>query len=266
MKQMGNAKIWQKMTVRQIRKALQETPTVLIPVGCTEQHGYHLTTDTDNHSAWQIAVRAADETGSFVAPLLPYTFSGGELPGTININLNVVSMMITEILRAFAFHGLRNLIPVLGHGGTESVQAVELGASHFVRDHVGYADRNVAVHCFFRACPSFLRCYQQERDYHAGRFETSLMMYWAPDEVFPDEMTTDREDILEMMLANPDAYQVFSKPLDDPGVVARVAQHPDIEVGVMGDPFQADVEAGRELCDEAVTNLVELIRALETTP
>ncbi len=260
---MGKAKIWQKMTVKQIREALQDTPTVLIPIGCTEQHGYHLTTDTDNHNAWQIAVRAADETGAFVAPLLPYNFSGGELPGTININLNVVSMLVTEILRAFAFHGLENLIVVLGHGGSESVAAIRLGATHFVRDFPGYADRRVAVHCFFEVSPTFRRSYEQEQDYHSGNFETSLMLYWAPDEVLADEMVTDRQDILEMMLDNPDAYQVFCKPLEHPSVTARVAQHPEIEVGVMGDPFQATAEFGQELCEEAVAGLVELINALE---
>ncbi len=260
---MGKAKIWQKMTVKQIREALEDTPTVLIPVGCTEQHGYHLTTDTDNHNAWQVSVRAAERTGCFVAPLLPYNFSGGELPGTLNINPNVLSMMIAEILRSLAFHGLENLILVLGHGGTESVAAIRLGAGHFVRDFPGYADRRVAVHCFFETSPMFRRSYEQERDYHSGNFETSLMLYWAPGEVLADEMTTDREAVLQMMLDNPDAYQVFSKPVEHPSVTARVAQHPQIEVGVMGDPFKATAEFGKRLCDEAVAGLAELINAME---
>jgi creatinine amidohydrolase len=260
---MSNAKIWQRMTVKQIREGLKSTRTVLIPIGCTEQHGYHLSTDTDNHTAWQVCVRAAEQTGSFVAPLLPYTFSGGELPGTININLNVVSMMITEILRSLAFHGLQNLIITLGHGGSENLEAVRLGASHFVRDHACYADRRVAVHNFAELCDGFINMYTQKKDYHAGEFETALMLYWAPDDVYLDEMTTDRADILNMMRDNPDAYQVFSRPVDHPAVVQRVAQNPEIEVGVMGDPSLATVELGESLAKEAVDSLVELIRTME---
>lgn len=262
---MSNAKIWQKMTVKQIREGLQNTRTVLIPIGCTEQHGYHLTTDTDNVSAWEICIRAAERTGSFVAPLLPYSFSGGELPGTININLSVMSMMVTEILRGLAFHGLENLIILLGHGGTENTEAVRRGAYHFVRDFPGYADRRVAIHCFFELCENFVRMYTEKRDYHAGEFETALMLHWAPEDVYLDEMATDRDDILNMMRDNPDAYQVSSKPIDHPAVVERVAQNPEIEVGVMGDPGLATVELGESLAREAVDSLVELIHAMETS-
>jgi creatinine amidohydrolase len=260
----NTARIWQKMTVKQIREALQETSTVLIPMGCTEQHGYHLTTDTDNHNAWQVAVRAADRTGAFVAPLQPYGFSGGELPGTININPGVIAILVTEILRAFAFHGLKNLVLVPGHGGTENMEAIQLGAEQFVRDHVGYADRQVAVYFFLTASPTLVKQFEEKRDYHAGEFETALMMHWAPDEVYPDEMTTDADDILEMMRDNPDAYQVRTAPFEDPSMVARIAQHPEIEVGVMGDPALATAEFGRKLCDEAVDGLVELIKRMES--
>lgn len=259
---MSKARIWQKMTVKEIRHALDETRTVLIPVGCTEQHGYHLTTDTDNHNAWEIATRAADQTGSFVAPLLPYTFSGGELEGTININLNVVSQMITEILRAFAFHGLRNLVIVLGHGGSENTEAVERGAYHFVRDFPAYQDRNVAI-CNVLMGDTFRRFYKQKRDFHAGEFETSLMMFWAPDEVHEDEITTDDRQILEMMRNDPDAYQVRHRNVDHPDVVPEVAQNPDIEVGVMGDPKEASADKGRKLAEKAVNEVVSLIQTLE---
>ncbi len=262
MSPMSDTKIWQKMTVKQIREGLRDTPTVLIPVGCTEQHGYHLTTDTDNHNAWEISTRAAGKTGSFVAPLLPYTFSGGELEGSININLNVVSQMITEILRALAFHGLQNLIIVLGHGGSENTDAVERGAYHFVRDYPGYQDRNVAI-CNVLMSETFRPFYDEERDYHAGAFETSLMMFWAPDEVLEDEITTDRPEILQMMRDNPDAYQVFEKNVDVEEVVPQVGQHPEIEVGVMGAPEEASAEMGKELAEQAVGDVISLIETLE---
>jgi creatinine amidohydrolase/Fe(II)-dependent formamide hydrolase-like protein len=90
------------------------------------------------------------------------------------------------------------------------------------------------------------------------------MMHWAPDEVYLDEITTDADDILEMMRDNPDAYQVRTAPLEDPSMVVRIAQHPEIQVGVMGDPSLATAEFGRKLCDEAVDGLVELIKRMES--
>ena len=73
--------IWEKMTVREVRDALHNTQTVLIPIGVTEQHGYHLALNTDMHNAWQMSVRAAAEYGCFVAPMLPYTFLGRRVAG-----------------------------------------------------------------------------------------------------------------------------------------------------------------------------------------
>ncbi len=262
MTQMSEPRIWQKMTLAEIREALKTTKTVLIPVGCTEQHGYHMTTDVDNHNAWQFSIRASERTGAFVAPLLAYTFSGGELPGTLNINPNVVSLMTMEILRAFAFHGIKNLVIVLGHGGTENNEAVTSAANHFLRNYPGYADCNVAVYRFWEVCPAFIQAFE-DHDYHAANYETSLMMHWAADEVYPERMAVDREDIHKMMYDDCDAYQIFTRRVDAPGVVAKTSQHPEIEVGVMGDPFKANAEYGEALCEEAVSKLVELIEALQ---
>ncbi|MFO7933096.1 MAG: creatininase family protein [Bacteroidales bacterium] len=209
-----------------------------------------------------MCTRAAERSGSFVAPLLPYTYSGGELEGTININLNVVSQIITEILRAFAFHGLKNLVIVLGHAGSENTEAVERGAYHFVRDFPTYEHCNVAI-CNVLMDESFQEFYEQKRDFHAGEFETSLMKFWAPDEVHENEITTDEPELLEMMRQDPDAYQDRSRKVDHPDVVPKVSQKAEIEVGVMGDPTNASAEQGRKLAKRAVDEVVSFIRTLE---
>lgn len=259
---MKQAKIWERMTVKEMREALPETPTVLIPLGVTEQHGYHLALNTDNHNAWQLCVRAADRTGSLVAPLLPYTFSGGELPGTLNIDYHVVSMMVSEILRALAANGVQNLVLVSGHGGSENDRATQEGAEMFVRHHPEYADRKVAVYRFWQV-PGLIAEAIADGDYHAGYLETSLMLYWAPEDTRMDALTLDDPALVAVMRQNPDHYQSFSKPVDHPAVVARVGQRPEVQVGVMGDPSQASAELGERICGQAVEGLVELIEALE---
>lgn len=259
---MRQAKIWEKMTVAEMREALKETQTVLVPLGVAEQHGYHLTLDTDSQTAWQVCTRAADQTGSFVAPLLSYGYSGGELPGTINIDYHVIALLIGEIIRALAANGLKNIILVLGHGGTEHGRATQEAAELFVRQHPEYADRNVAISRFWQesevASASFAA-----GDYHAGYFETSLMMYWAPDDVRTEAITLDAPELVAMMRQNPDNYQSFTSNIEHPDIVKRVGQRPDVVVGVMGDPASASVELGEQAAADAVAKLTELIRVME---
>ena len=254
--------VMEEMTVKQVREYLQRKRSIIIPIGVTEQHGYHLPLRTDCYNCEEISRRAADHTGVFVAPTLAYTYSGGELPGTINVSPHVVTQIVVEILQSLCLQGLRNIILVLGHGGSENDRATQEGAELFLRQHPQYADRNVAV---FRFSEDSELCKQAfaDGDFHSGYFETSLMMYWAPDEVRPGEPPLDKPEVVKMMREDQDAYQVFTSNVDYPGVVKRVSQNPAIEVGVMGEPSKASAELGKRICEEAVAGLVALIRAVE---
>ena len=130
---MTRARIMYNMTVREVREGLRETQTVLLPLGVVEQHGYHLLLSTDIHNAQEIAARASVETGCFVAPCVHYSFSGGTLPGTINITPQVFSLVVMDILRSLLAQGFRHVVILLGHGGPENVVAANDAALMFQR-------------------------------------------------------------------------------------------------------------------------------------
>ena len=254
--------VMERMTVKLVREYLEKKNSIIVPIGVIEQHGYHLTLDTDSQSAFQLCKRTAEQTGSLVAPTLAYTFSGGELPGTINIDYHLVSLLITEIIRALCANGLQNIVLVLGHGGSENDRATQEGAEMFYRQHPQYADRNVAVFRFWHGSPLCADAIA-DGDFHAGYFETSMMLYWAPDDVRPGVAPLDEPALVKTMREDPDNYQVFAANVDHPAVVRRVSQNPGIEVGVMGDPAQASAELGERICRETSAGLAELIRKLE---
>lgn len=77
---MNKARIMWDMTVKEIREGLRETQTVIVPIGCVEQHGYHLPTSVDSYNAMELAARASALTGCFVAAPVHYSFSGGCCP------------------------------------------------------------------------------------------------------------------------------------------------------------------------------------------
>jgi len=253
--------IMEFMTVREVRAALRRTRTVLLPMGIVEQHGYHLPLWTDTYTAYEVSKRVAAATGCLVAPPLGYAFSGGTLPGTINISPQVVSMMVMEILESLANQGFKSLVLVLGHGGTENTHAMKEAADMFQRRNPHLKDVAVAVAPFWEVAPTVMKGFRQ-KDFHSGYVETSMMLYWKP-ELVRDDRPTDSEDIMEMFRRDQDSYQVLEKPVDHAYVEPKVKQHPGIRVGVMGDPSRADPAIGERICREAVQGIADLVRKLE---
>ena len=254
-------RLLENMTVRDVREVLAETQTVLLPVGVVEQHGYHLPLSTDIHNAWQTALRVACDTGAVVAPTLPYSFSGGELPGTINVSPNVMCLMVSDILKGLAASGFRNLFVILGHAGSENLRALEEEVKLFLRSNAHLADVVVAFCPVWDFSPTWLDHFRK-RDYHAALVETSLMLYWAGDLVRKD-MVVDAPEVAESLRDDPDNYQHVERFLDDPHIVPRVSQRDDVLVGVMGDPKGADAELGERIAHEIVTGISRLVRDVE---
>ncbi len=253
------AKLMENLTVKEITTAIREKRAVLVPLGITEQHGYHLPLSTDSHNAYQFARRASEETGSLVAPTLHYAFSGGTLPGTINISPPVVSLLITEILTSLAQQGFRKIVLILGHGGTENEQAIRDGVDYFLRKRLPDKSVTVAIFCFWKVSRLTREAFA-EKDFHAGYLETSLMLYWHPELV--KEPVLDKPEVREMLKEDQDAYQIKDRPVEDEAVFPYISQNPKIEVGVMGFPEKASAEFGREVCKEVMGELVSLIRKL----
>lgn len=256
------ARLWEKLTVEEFQQVRQETQTVLVPLGVCEQHGFHLPLAVDIYNAEHMCRRGSEETGCLVAPTVKYAFSGGELPGTINIAPQVLGILIMEILRELCRNGMKNLILLPGHGGTDNLHAIDSAADLFLRLHPEWADRNVAVFKFWEFSPEWMEL-ASAGDWHAANVETSLMLHWVPEEVRLDRVTVDEPDFLALMRTDQDAYEEREQRLDHPSVVARRFQSPRMKVGVMGWPERAQAETGERIAEECVRALVDLIRAME---
>ena len=55
------------MTWREVQERLREFPVVIVPIGSTEQHGYHLPIGTDVYLAEALAEKTAEKTGACVS-------------------------------------------------------------------------------------------------------------------------------------------------------------------------------------------------------
>jgi creatinine amidohydrolase len=258
--------IMQYMTLEEVREALKQTRTAIVPVGVIEQHGYHLPLYVDVYNAYELAKRVSPLVGCLVAPPVQYSFSGGTLPGTLDICPQVFSLVLMEICKSLANQGIANIVILLGHGGSENQKATYDAADMFFRRHPDYRHVKLALVPFTELSPLIQEAFTK-KDFHAGQLETSMMLYWHPEEVRDrSKWVTDSPQLMDLFHRDQDAYQVFKKPLDDKLVCPVIIQHPDMEVGVMcqvEDLRASSAEYGRRVVEDCVQHLAELIRRLE---
>jgi len=222
-----------KTLARSTSPAVAATDLVLVPLGSVEQHGPHLPVDTDTVIAEAVAHRvAARLPGSVVvAPALAYGASGEHqsFPGTTSIGTAALHHVIIELTRSLRTWADR-VVFVNGHGGNlatlDSAVRQLTDEGHDVR---------------------WLPCATPGGDAHAGRTETSLMLYLRPGAVqlhraVPGNTTPVAELMPRLVAAG----------------VAAVSPN-----GVLGDPTGATKEEGRNLL-EAMTR--RIIEALMQTP
>jgi len=248
------------MTLEEIREGMKEMSTVILPIGCTEQHGYHLPISTDILTAVEIAARTSDLCGCFVAPPINYSYSGGLLSGTINISPQLCGMLVKEICGSLVLMGFRNVIVLLGHGGSENTAAVKEAIEDFLRDPRIEGVRVLLVP-FWELSPSYMKAFE-EQDYHAGKYETSMMLYWRPEMVHLERARLDSQEDLDAHRAEQEAAAERWK--NDVRFSVHVSKWGKrIKVGVWGHLDGISADLGRAIADESSQELARIIREME---
>jgi len=255
----------EEMTVEEFADAQKKVKTVIIPVGCVEQHGYHLPLSVDLINAGELPRRAGDRLKAVVAPTVPYSFSGGELPGTVNVSPQVFALYLSDICSEFARMGFLNIVVLLGHGGTDNTYAAKSSLEMLLRRRPDIRKTTFSVVEVFYLSPSWMELFTTgaERDFHAGAAETSLMMYWRPDLV-RERIVMDEPYVAKMMRTDQDWFEKREKKIDSNFIIPAVSQREEIKIGVMGFPEKAGPELGERICGEVVEGLIKYIDELES--
>lgn len=198
---------------------------VLVPVGSTEQHGPHLPFDTDTLIAEAVARGVAGRMPpgrAVLAPSVAYGASGEhqDFPGTASIGTDVLTSVLVELGRSIATWAGR-IVFVNGHGG--NVDALTSAV-----DRLRFEARDVA----------WVPCVPPGSDAHAGRAETSLLLYLHPARVVPDRAVAGPVDSIDALLPE----------LREKGVRAVSPN------GVLGDPHGASASEGKHLLERMISD------------
>jgi mycofactocin precursor peptide peptidase len=204
-------------------------PSILIPLGSTEQHGPHLPLDTDSRIATAVARGAVARLGQewLVAPPIAYGASGEHqsFAGTISIGTEALTGLLVEYGRS-ADCWAERLVFVNGHGGNVAALTRAVTRLRAEGRDVGW-------------CP----CTAVGGDAHAGHTETSVLLHISPADVLTDRWLAGNGAPLPELL-----------PSMRRGGVAAVSR-----VGILGDPTTATPSEGKRIFAEMVDGCVRRV-------
>jgi len=241
---------WPEMKARRPRIGL-----AILPTGSTEQHGPHLTVETDIAIATELARRLALQhfPRILVAPPLPAGLSNHHMhfPGTITWRFETFTASLTDTIRSLRAHGIPRFLILNGHGGNRSALSVLCTTLRYQEDI------QVAACTWFElvreACHKFI----PKRRVHADEIEAAMGLYLAPRIVRKAALTKGKEH------ADPYPHSDHTR-----GGAVEVPYYWEelTPNGAYGDARRATAAMGRELTAAFLNTAGEFVEAFMREP
>ena len=161
-----------KMFPDEVRTALKARPLAYLPIGQLERHGPHCAIGLDGLKAYELCLRCAERTGGVVVP--PTYWSVGEWVSdeTVgDLEPETIEALYYQIFRGLKQLGARAIVALTGHYPQNQVQTLSDAAKR------ASVDQDVAILALGENELTQDMGYLKD---HAGRWETSLLMYLRP--------------------------------------------------------------------------------------
>ena len=243
------------LTWPEVKARLARIGLAILPTGSTEQHGPHLTVETDIAIATELARRLAIQhfPRILVAPPLPAGLSNHHMhfPGTITWRFETFTASLTDTIRSLRAHGIPRFLILNGHGGNRSALSVLCTT---LRYQEGI---QVAACTWFElvrdACHKFI----PKRRVHADEIEAAMGLYLAPRIVRKAALTKGKEH------ADPYPHSDHTRggAVDVPYYWEELTPN-----GAYGDARRATVAMGQQLTAAFLKTAGEFVEAFMREP
>jgi creatinine amidohydrolase len=259
------ALVLQEMSWVDVQAYLENSDMVIIPLGSTEQHGPHLPLGSDYYQAFSVAEKISERTQVVVAPVLLVGYSEyhSGFPGTLSIKPETMEQVVFECVESLIKYGFRRFMFFNSHGGNNIVQ------DRLVH-RINQTTQTIAVAIGYGSPLQELE-EGEFFDWHAGKQETSNMLYLKPHLVRMERaekpaitFTPQMEELKQLAEEHPELLEVWDGLF---GVTSETekggASHELSSNGIwsFSDPKAATTEMGQKHVEELTENAVRFIEA-----
>lgn len=234
------------LTWPQVQARQAACPLLVLPLGATEQHGPALPINTDTVIADALCRAACSRADVSMAPVMPYTSSGGHTakwPGTFSFTPKTFIDALVQYAKWAEATGWKKLYIVNAHAGNDAplrVAVDEIRIELMGRLQVGY------LNTFFINAEIEAHFTQDAADLHANKGECDLMLHLAPE-------TVDGSALASADDADRTVGQVFSYPVSQTSLN-----------GTTGKPSLGNAADGVRLLEMMSDALVEKLELAKT--
>ncbi len=253
--------IWQEITWREVKKVAEEVGVALLPIGATEQHGFHCPTGVDFYNGYEIAKKISARTGAIVAPPMPYGshpyFHYG-FSGTIPIRAVTQIEFVRDVVKGLVNNGFKKIIIVQAHGQWWTMHTA-------IQEIALEVDAFMAVATWWELACKTIKEVCETPFKHSDEVETSVSLYLYPElcDMSKAEEDYTLKSYIDKKFIRPavhaDLIEAF--PIE---AITFVPQESNVmKTGAPGDPRLATAEKGKAIVEKAVDVISELIEYLK---
>ncbi|QKG92305.1 creatininase family protein [Halorubrum salinarum] len=245
-----------EMTWPEIEAALEETRTLLVPVGSTEQHGRHMPLGVDAYMPEAIGERVIARSSALLAPPVWYGVSPHHTfkPGTFTVSTETFQRYLFDICASASEWGIENVLLLNGHYLAQDPE-LEVVVRRLRSERDVWAFHVPLVNVFADVAEEVRT---GEVSFHASEFETSIMLALFPELVHMDRAENVDPPAESLPLTDYDALGEnevgWSLTARDMGELTPA--------GNIGDPTVATAEKGEALVESAVSDICLLVDEL----
>ncbi len=232
---------------------------ILIPIGHTEQHGFHLPLSVDTIIIDAIAKGTVTKlpTRSAALPVMPYGVSThrASFAATMNAGGRAFEDFWVAVIDVLAARGLDRFYFMSGHGGNSSflVNIVKYSGERHRRIFCATA----WLHTSGRIGAEALEKYRTSKIGgmgHAGELETSYMLHLRPDLCQRDRVVDETD-----FVSTPDYYMDW---IEGGSLIANPPWDDDTKTGAYGAGSHGTAEKGRLWLEAAIAEKADHVEQI----
>jgi creatinine amidohydrolase len=227
----------------------EKEKVILIPIGHTEQHGFHLPMSTDTLIIDAIAqgTAAADSKQAFSLPVMPYGVSTHRhaFAGTLNAGGRAFEDFWLGVIEVLVNRGFNRFYLLSGHGGNSSflVNIVKYAGERYRRIFCATAFLYLSGPEGVAALEKFRRSKIGGMG-HACELETALILHLRPDLVHMERVVDETD-----FISTPSYYMDW---VEGGALVANPPWDDDTATGAYGAGSLATTEQGKIWLEAAI--------------